>query len=75
MVAALITEGSDITIENVMLNPDPHRPHHTLLEMGGDIEIENRELAGGEEVGDLTVQILAAPWRPRAGGAGTVDDR
>ena len=56
MVAALITEGSEITIENVMLNVTRTGLITTLIEMGGDIAIENRRLAGGEEVGDLTVR-------------------
>lgn len=56
MVAALLAEGSDITIENVMLNPTRTGLITTLIEMGGDIAIENRRLAGGEEVGDLRVR-------------------
>jgi 3-phosphoshikimate 1-carboxyvinyltransferase len=56
MVAALVTEGSDITIENVMLNETRTGLIATLIEMGGDIAIENRRLAGGEEVGDLHVR-------------------
>lgn len=56
MVAALITEGSDIVIENIMLNPTRTGLIDTLLDMGGNITIENRRLAGGEEVGDLHVR-------------------
>ena len=56
MVAALIAEGSDIVIENIMLNPTRTGLIQTLIEMGGDIAIENRRLAGGEEVGDLHVK-------------------
>ena len=56
MVAALITEGSDITIENIMLNETRAGLIATLIEMGGDIVIENRKTAGGEEVGDLHVK-------------------
>jgi 3-phosphoshikimate 1-carboxyvinyltransferase len=56
MVAALITEGSDIVIENIMLNPTRTGLITTLQEMGGDIAIENRRVAGGEEVGDLHVK-------------------
>jgi 3-phosphoshikimate 1-carboxyvinyltransferase len=56
MVAALITEGSDIVIENIMLNPTRTGLITTLIEMGGDIKIENRRDAGGEEVGDLHVK-------------------
>lgn len=56
LVAALITEGSDITIENIMLNPTRTGLITTLQEMGASITIENRRLAGGEEVGDLHVK-------------------
>jgi 3-phosphoshikimate 1-carboxyvinyltransferase len=56
MVAALITEGSDIVIENIMLNPTRTGLITTLIEMGGNIKIENRRDAGGEEVGDLHVK-------------------
>ena len=56
MVAALITAGSDIIIENIMLNPTRTGLITTLLEMGADIVIENRRNAGGEEVGDLHVK-------------------
>jgi 3-phosphoshikimate 1-carboxyvinyltransferase len=56
MAAALLAEGSDITIENIMLNPTRTGLITTLLEMGADISIENRRVAGGEEVGDLRVR-------------------
>ncbi|WP_119388348.1 3-phosphoshikimate 1-carboxyvinyltransferase [Phyllobacteriaceae bacterium SYSU D60012] len=56
IVAALITEGSDITLGNVMLNETRTGLIATLIEMGGDIAILNRRLAGGEEVGDLRVR-------------------
>jgi 3-phosphoshikimate 1-carboxyvinyltransferase len=56
MVAALISEGSDIIIENIMLNPTRTGLITTLIEMGGNIKIENRRNAGGEEVGDLHIK-------------------
>jgi 3-phosphoshikimate 1-carboxyvinyltransferase len=56
MVAALITEGSEIVIENIMLNPTRTGLITTLREMGGDIVLENRREAGGEEVADLRVK-------------------
>ncbi len=59
MVAALITPGSDIFINNIMLNPTRTGLIDTLIEMGGKIEIQNRRLAGGEEVGDLHVKYSA----------------
>jgi 3-phosphoshikimate 1-carboxyvinyltransferase len=56
IVAALITEGSEITIENVLLNPTRTGLIFTLREMGADIEIENRRQASGEEVGDIAIR-------------------
>lgn len=56
MVAALITEGSEIVIQNIMLNPTRTGLITTLQEMGGDIVLENRREAGGEEVADLRVK-------------------
>ena len=56
LVAALITPGSDIVIENVLLNPTRTGLIETLLEMGASIEIADRRNEGGEEVGDLHVR-------------------
>jgi 3-phosphoshikimate 1-carboxyvinyltransferase len=56
LVAALITPDSDVTIENIMLNPTRTGLIETLIEMGGDIAVRNRRMAGGEEVGDLHVK-------------------
>ena len=56
MVAAIITEGSDILIENIMLNPTRTGLITTLQDMGADITIENPRTAGGEDVGDLRVK-------------------
>ncbi|MCX2724349.1 3-phosphoshikimate 1-carboxyvinyltransferase [Roseibium salinum] len=56
IVAALIVPGSDVVIENVLLNEHRTGLITTLIEMGGDIEILNRRQAGGEEVGDLRVR-------------------
>lgn len=56
LVAALITEGSDIVIENVLLNDTRTGLIQTLFEMGGDIEVLNPRKQGGEEVADLRVR-------------------
>jgi 3-phosphoshikimate 1-carboxyvinyltransferase len=61
MVAALLCEGSDITIENIMLNPTRTGLNATLIEMGADIEVENRRSSGGEDVGDLRVKPSKLP--------------
>ena len=56
IVAALIVEGSDVTVENVLMNPTRFGLVETLIEMGADIRIENRRTIGGEEVGDVRVK-------------------
>ena len=56
LVAALLTEGSDITIENVMINPTRSGLITTLQNMGGDIVLENTRDVGGETVADLVVR-------------------
>lgn len=59
LVATLICGGSEVVIENIMLNPTRTGLITTLIEMGARITIENRRLAGGEEVGDLRVVASA----------------
>ena len=56
LVAALIVPGSDITIENVLMNPTRTGLIATLIEMGGSIDILNWRDAGGEDVADLRVR-------------------
>lgn len=56
LVAALIVPGSDITIENVLMNPTRAGLIETLIEMGALIELMNRRDAGGEDVADLRVR-------------------
>jgi len=59
VVAALLVEGSDVTIENVGLNPTRAALFDVLRQMGGSIkEIERREV-GGEPVADLRVRHSA----------------
>jgi len=59
VVAALITPGSAVTVENVMLNPLRAGVFDTLIEMGADLTIVNRREAGGELVGDLVARHSA----------------
>ena len=56
LVAALITPGSDVVIEGVMMNPLRTGLITTLLEMGADIERLNERDEGGETVADLRVR-------------------
>jgi 3-phosphoshikimate 1-carboxyvinyltransferase len=56
LVAALIVPGSDIIIENALMNPTRTGLITTLQEMGGQIDIINMRDAGGEDVADLHVR-------------------
>ena len=56
LVAGLIVPGSDIIIENVLMNPTRTGLLMTLQEMGGDIDVLNARNAGGEDVADLRVR-------------------
>jgi 3-phosphoshikimate 1-carboxyvinyltransferase len=59
MVAALITPGSDIVIEGVMMNPLRTGLLTTLREMGARIDILDLRLEGGEDVADLRLRAGA----------------
>jgi len=54
--AAVVVEGSDITVPGVSLNPTRNGLYVTLLEMGADIVSENEREEGGEPVADLRVR-------------------
>lgn len=56
IVAALISEGSDLSIENVGLNPTRAGLIQVLRDMGGNIEELNPREVGGEMVADLRVR-------------------
>src|SRR5690606_26310033 len=56
LVAALIVPGSEVLIENVLLNATRTGLIDTLIEMGGDIALENRRASGGEDIADLRVR-------------------
>ncbi len=62
LVAASIIPDSDITIENVGLNPTRDGILETLLEMGADIKIEFDSFAKGSEPHG-TVKVKYAPLR------------
>ncbi len=59
IVAALLVPGSDITVENVLMNDTRTGLIATLREMGADIEEVGRRDAGGEETADLRVRHSA----------------
>jgi 3-phosphoshikimate 1-carboxyvinyltransferase len=59
LVAALITPGSDIILDGVMMNPLRAGLFTTLGEMGALIERVDTRNEGGEEVADLRVHSSA----------------
>jgi 3-phosphoshikimate 1-carboxyvinyltransferase len=56
IVAALLVPGSELTIENVGLNPTRAGLIEVLRQMGGSIEELNPREVGGEPVADLLVR-------------------
>ncbi len=56
LVAALITPGSEVTIQNVGLNPLRIGLIDTLREMGAQIEVTDARDQAGEPVADLVVK-------------------
>jgi len=59
LVAASIVAGSDVMVTGVGLNPLRAGVVETLLDMGADIEILNRRVEAGEDIGDLRVKASA----------------
>src|SRR3984893_13850787 len=59
MIAALITPGSDVILDGVMMNPLRTGLITTLCEMGASIEELDRRKEGGEDVADLRVRAGA----------------
>jgi 3-phosphoshikimate 1-carboxyvinyltransferase len=57
VVAALIVEGSEITVPNICLNPTRAGFYQTLAEMGADLTRENPREEGGEPVADLRARF------------------
>jgi 3-phosphoshikimate 1-carboxyvinyltransferase len=56
LVAAIVTPGSDVVLDGVMLNPLRAGLIETLAEMGASIERLATRNEGGEEVADLRVR-------------------
>jgi 3-phosphoshikimate 1-carboxyvinyltransferase len=56
VVAALLVPGSDVTVENVGLNPTRAGLFAVLRAMGGDMTFENERIVGGEPVADIRVR-------------------
>jgi 3-phosphoshikimate 1-carboxyvinyltransferase len=58
--AALITEGSDVLVPGIGLNPTRAGLYTTLREMGADLTYENEREEGGEPVADLRARFSPA---------------
>jgi 3-phosphoshikimate 1-carboxyvinyltransferase len=57
--AALISPGSDVTLEGVLMNPTRIGFFDTVKEMGGSVELLELRQEGGEPVGYLRVRASA----------------
>ncbi len=55
--AAIITEGSDVLVPNIGLNPTRAGLFETLRDMGADLTYENLREEGGEPVADLRARF------------------
>ena len=55
--AAIVTEGSDVLVPNIGLNPTRAGLFTTLIEMGADLTYENMREEGGEPVADLRAKF------------------
>ncbi|GGG66173.1 3-phosphoshikimate 1-carboxyvinyltransferase [Salipiger pallidus] len=55
--AALITEGSDVLVPNIGLNPTRAGLFFTLQDMGANLVFENMREEGGEPVADLRARF------------------
>ncbi|HZW15939.1 MAG TPA: 3-phosphoshikimate 1-carboxyvinyltransferase [Brevundimonas sp.] len=76
LAAALIVPGSTVTVEAVMLNPLRTGLFETWREMGADLAVTNRRMAGGEEIGDVTARHsqLTGVVVPPARAASMIDE-
>ena len=57
VTAALLVEGSRVTVRNVCMNPTRTGLYSTLLEMGARLTIKNRRTEGGEAVADISAEF------------------
>ena len=55
-VAALLREGSEITLSNVCVNPTRTGLYVVLKQMGADIEFAHERIEAGEPVADIVVR-------------------
>jgi 3-phosphoshikimate 1-carboxyvinyltransferase len=64
LVAGAIVPGSDLTVENVGINPTRTGVLEVLQAMGADITLENQREVAGEPVADLRVRCTKTSGLP-----------
>ena len=69
-VASALCEGSEVTIEQVALNPTRTGALEVLREMGADVVYEGEHMEGAEPVGDVVVR-----HGPRLSGVDVAPER
>jgi len=76
LVAAIICDDSEVTVENMLLNETRTGLIVTLQEMGADIVIANATVSGGEPVADVTARSsrLSAITVPAARAPSMIDE-
>jgi len=56
IVAALLVEGSQVTVQGVGLNPLRTGLFSMMKEMGANLTVTNERIEGGEKLGDVTAE-------------------
>ena len=56
LVAALLVQGSEVTVRGVLMNPLRTGLFETLQAMGADLGVANRATLGGEAMADVTAR-------------------
>ncbi|MEM1345189.1 MAG: 3-phosphoshikimate 1-carboxyvinyltransferase [Pseudomonadota bacterium] len=76
VAAALISEGAQVRVPAIGLNPTRAGLYETLTEMGADLRFENQREEGGEPVADLVVHHgpLRGVTVPPARAASMIDE-
>jgi len=76
IVAALLVPGSEVTVENVGLNPTRAGLYNLLRAMGADVRYTNERVVGGEPVADIMARgsTLRGIEPDPAGAASMIDE-
>ena len=76
VAAAVITPGSEIVVENVLVNPLRAGFYEALRDMGADISFENQRAQSGETVADIRARhsVLSGIDVPAARAPSMIDE-